>query len=95
MKKIILLITIIGVILISAITVPSKEEYTNWFVEKASSQSESGIERGLTQLVGSPIIENLTTSKNYLLFNIYETSFNEYEKVTVIGIYDHFIVLSK
>lgn len=78
-------------------TNPNKVQYAYWIKEEylTSSNSQSG---GLTEVfarfVSSSLAKEYTSSKNYVLFTVYNTKFNN-ETFKVIGVLNHFIPLQK
>lgn len=78
-------------------TNPTNVQYTNWVKEEylTSTTSDSiGLAEVFVHLAGSSLIKESTSSKNYVLFTIYDTKFyNTHFKV--VGILNHFIPLSE
>lgn len=81
-------------LLTMAITNPNKEEYTNYIKEKVIQESKGDIlVTGITMLLGKPLIENTTTTTNFILFSVFTTNIDNNE-IAFLGIFKNFIPLS-
>lgn len=87
MKKIIIALLIL---ILLAVTNPSKEDYTAWLQEKIEAKTENPIMKGVVNLFGDSIIKNATTTKNFIVFSIYDVSLNG-KKVKILGALKNFI----
>lgn len=90
MKKVIIAILIL---ILLAVTNPSKDDFSTWLKEKMQSSSENVLTKGVVSLFGSTIIENSTTSTDYILFSVYDFKLGG-KKVKIIGILHNFIPVS-
>lgn len=76
-------------------TNPTRAEYTNWVKEEylpSITMNSMRLTEVFAHFVGPSLIKEYTSSKNYVLFTIYDTKFNE-ENLKVLGILNHFIPL--
>lgn len=76
-------------------TNPTRAEYTNWVKEEylpSVTMNSMGLTEVFARFVGPSLIKEYTSSKNYVLFTIYDTKFND-ENLKVLGILNHFIPL--
>jgi hypothetical protein len=92
-KSIISTIVVLFVILIMVMTNPSKADYVNYVEENISQNGSNILEAGLINVLGAPIIDSGTISKNYLIFTIYDTNI-ENNHLIVLGICKNFLPLS-
>ncbi|WP_088041815.1 DUF4359 domain-containing protein [Bacillus sp. EAC] len=94
MKKLIVAVIIAVVLIISAQTNPTKGEFVVWAKEKLKKESKNKyIDFGL-DLLGDKLISSATTTHNYKFFSLYEVRVLN-KQVKVIGVFDHFIPISK
>lgn len=77
-------------LLVGVFTNPDKSDYINWATESIQSQSKGTLEKGFLVFFGEKIISNTTTSKNFIVFSIYNTQVDD-EKLTTIGLFNNFI----
>lgn len=82
-------------LVIMAVTNPSKADYVSWVKEKAAIKVNSPLKLGLNTFVVQPIIESSTTSNNYIFFSIYKTTFGTNNNEQVLGIFNNFIEIPK
>lgn len=87
MKKIIIALLILVLL---AVTNPSKEAYTSWLKEKVQSGTENPLAKGVVSLFGGPVIDHSTTTDNYVLFTVYTLTFGG-KTIKVLGILQNFI----
>lgn len=76
-------------------TNPTEETYVHWahtYYQKQQPTLKKGVTEVFLQVVGPTLIENATTSTNYLLFTLFETKYHN-ECLQTIGILNHFIPL--
>ncbi len=78
------------VLILLAVTNPSKEEYTAWLQEKIEAKTENSIMKGVVSLFGESIIENATTTQNFIIFSIYNVSLDG-KKIKILGVFKNFI----
>lgn len=94
-KKILIpCITILAILLLGVGTNPNKEDYVTWAKEQLMNRTDDQLEKGLISFMGEPLIKNYTTSKNFLIFSIYDTTVDDNHKVKVIGAFKNFIPIS-
>ncbi len=104
-KKFKLIIIIFALIIIAAITNPTKEEFIN-YVNEQSRSSEGDFYGIFIPTSSSKIVypagvdpdyyvehyvENITTSRNYVVFSSYKMINEEGNKVKVSGLFNNFI----
>lgn len=91
-KKIMILV--VALLVVMAITNPSKQEYISWVKEQAIVQSSSdNLEKDFITLLGSPLIDSATTTKRYIFFSIYETNWDANINFEVVGVFNLFLPL--
>jgi len=91
MKKIAILLLIL---ILFAVTNPTKEDFTAWLQEKMEAQTESPLVKGVITLFGKNIIENSTKTTNFVLFSIYDMTINN-QRIIIVGILKNFIPIYK
>lgn len=82
-----------ALILLTA-TNPSQSDYDLWASGNLSDASGNNLVKASVSLVGPPVIDQITSSKNYLLFSVYDTS-DQGVKFQTIGIFKNFIIVKK
>ncbi|WP_019416264.1 DUF4359 domain-containing protein [Paenisporosarcina sp. TG20] len=84
-KKYYFIITLLIVVLFALTSNPSKDDYVS-FVKDESND-------GLLGMITGPITDSLTTKKNYGVFSLYETKYDEKEeeKLLAVGLFNNFI----
>lgn len=88
------LIFIVILLVVMALTNPSKQEYISWVKEQAIVQSGSdNLEKDFISFFGSPFIDSATTTKRYIFFSIYETKFDANTHIEVVGALNLFLPL--
>ncbi|MBK1811527.1 DUF4359 domain-containing protein [Clostridium sp. YIM B02505] len=93
MRKIGIVISIILVLLsIATFTNPTKGDYINW-VKESSQKSHSLLEKGFIILLGDTVVNNTTTSNNFVIFSSYNTKIGS-EKIKTIGAFNNFLTIS-
>ena len=94
MKKIISLCILAIVLIVATQTNPSKAEFVDWAKEKLKVESKNKyIDLGI-DLFGEKLINSVTTKEDYVFLSLYEvTAMNK--QIKVIGIFNHFIPISK
>ncbi|USK61363.1 DUF4359 domain-containing protein [Peribacillus asahii] len=90
MKKYIISIALLIIVLFATTSNPSKADYVSFVKEEISD--EGGKFLGI---ISGPFIDTFTTKKNFGLFSLYETKFEEdEEKLLAIGLFNNFIWIS-
>ncbi|HBK69356.1 MAG TPA: hypothetical protein DDZ91_11995 [Firmicutes bacterium] len=88
--------TLVGILVCLAVLLfianPTKSNYVSWAKEQISSDSSSVFEKILTAFLGESLIENSTSTANYLLFSIFTTKWDGQE-IKVLGILRNFILI--
>ena len=95
-KFIILMTLFISCTFICISTNPSKAQYANWVKEEyltSTIMDSMGLAEVFAPFVSPGLIKEYTSSKNYVLFTIYDTKIND-KNFKVIGILNHFIPIS-
>lgn len=84
-KKYYFLITLLIVVLFALTSNPSKDDYVSFV------KDESG--DGLLGMITGPITDSFTTKRNYGVFSLYETKYDEKEeeKLLAVGLFNNFI----
>lgn len=84
------------ILVILAVTKPTKLDYVSWLKDKAVETAKPGLEfglvAGLVSLLGNTVIDMTTTSKDYYFATVYTTTYGN-EKITVLGILNNFITI--
>lgn len=88
--KVISFVLILFVLVIMAITNPTKADYVSWIKEQATRQTDNSISAGLISLFGGTLIDSETTTKNFIFFTIFTTNAENKNAVTV-GLFHNFI----
>lgn len=72
------------------LTNPSKNDYVSFVKQELVNE-----EQQFAAMIGGPIIDATTTKKNYGLFTIYKTQYNEKdrERMRAIGLFKQFVWL--
>ncbi|MDG5473150.1 DUF4359 domain-containing protein [Jeotgalibacillus sp. ET6] len=88
-------ILLIALLVIMFITKPSEERYNAWLIENISNRldEQSPMAAMGISLFGEQLIENNTEVEDYVIFNTFETKFQERE-MKFIGVFNVFIPLS-
>ncbi|MGD7045837.1 hypothetical protein [Jeotgalibacillus proteolyticus] len=88
-------VLIIALLVIMFITKPSEEKYNAWLIENISTRldEQSPMAAMGISLFGEQIIESNTVVEDYMIFNTFETKFQERE-MKFIGVFNMFIPLS-
>lgn len=82
------LVILLLVIIIFAITNPTKEQFIKYAKEQIIHEFNNNfIATGLTSLAGDSVIENSTTTTNYIIFTVFKTSIlkNDIYHLGVLG----------
>lgn len=94
MKKYIFIIIIAIVLIVSAQTNPSKNQFVVWAKEKLMKESKNQYLDFGIELLGDKLISSVTTTNNYVFFSLYEVKVLDQE-IKVIGVFNQFIPISK
>lgn len=95
LKPLIATLLLIAAAFFCLLTNPTKDAYISWahtYYQTKQTMPKKGLTEVFLQVVGPTLIENATTSTNYILFTLFETKYNN-ECLQTIGILDHFIPL--
>ncbi|SDM69492.1 DUF4359 domain-containing protein [Bacillus sp. OK048] len=97
MKRIISIILLIVIVFVLSVTNPKRSAYIKWINHEAMGQSSNIVEKGILSLAGEKVFDMGTTESDYFVFSVYKTDFSEIGlgQVTCIGIFNHFIPISK
>lgn len=88
MKKVWIFLAFILIILV--LTNPTKDDYSAWLNEKALSNSNGIIEKGITSILfNEKLISSATTTNNYVFFSTYKTATPD-EPIKYIGAFNNF-----
>lgn len=95
MKKFLFLIVIGFILVIAAMTNPTKEKFITWEKDQLKSQSNNGLVSWGIDVLGGSILNSATTGQNYVFFTIYDTKIANTSEVKVLGLFNNFIPISK
>ena len=79
------LILLIGILIITAITNPSEDQFINYLETQVSQKTNTKVEKFLNELLGKPILKTTTERKDYIFFSKFVVSTPK-DKVTYIGV---------
>lgn len=86
MRRALLVLAVVLVVL--AVTNPTRAEYIEWAKEEALASEDSGIARFLVSTLGGPVLESATEARNYVFFSLFRSG-----DALTLGILHHFIPL--
>lgn len=89
MKKYILII-VLFILVIAAITVPDKKQYTEWIKEEVKNQTNDQLVNLGVDLLGSSIFGSTSTCKNYVFLSMCKTDLGQEEKAGAIGAFNNY-----
>ncbi|MFD2115591.1 DUF4359 domain-containing protein [Paenibacillus yanchengensis] len=104
LKKSIVVIVII-LLFVAVITKPTKDDYIAWVKEELKQELNAEINKGKNKeigkqfvnlgvnMVGSFVVDNTTSCKDYLLFKVCNTNILDSKEMTALGLYNNFIRL--
>ncbi|WP_338554520.1 hypothetical protein [Paenibacillus sp. KS-LC4] len=92
MKKYTVII-VLFLLVIAAVTVPSKQQYAEWLKGHIKEESDSLIINLGVDLLGTTIIDKVSTCQSYVFLNVCTTEISKSEKITAAGIFNNFIPL--
>ncbi|RAK07107.1 hypothetical protein C8C77_11837 [Halanaerobium saccharolyticum] len=93
-KPIIITIVVLALLLLAAVTNPSRDEFINWGVAEIRSEAESDLERIFGGAVAAPMLELQTEVNDYVFFSIFTLEKSDSE-VKYLGIFNSFFTLSQ
>jgi hypothetical protein len=93
-KNLIGILFVVLIIILMAVTNPSKNAYDEWAKSQLSSTTDNSLAKGVIELIGAPIIDQATTKSNYILFSLFQTSYQG-NTIKTIGLFNNFILISK
>jgi hypothetical protein len=76
------------VLIVLAVTNPTRAEYIEWAKGEALASEDSGIARFLVSTLGGPVLESATEARNYIFFSLFRSG-----DALTLGILHHFIPL--
>lgn len=82
MKK---LIFIFGLLILLAVTNPSKSEFVAWVEQRAIEQSDGLLEKGLAYLAAEAWADSLTGTEDYIIFSTYTMLMPDGQEMTYMG----------
>ena len=94
MSKLMVLICVMFVIILMVITNPSKNDYINWIKETSITQNVNSLDKGLISLIGNPLFDSSTLSRNFILFSIYTTYISDNNDMNTMGVANNFIQIT-
>lgn len=89
---IIIIVIIMAVLIVGAVTNPSREEFISWGIEEIRSEAESDIERIFGSAFAGPILEMQTEAEDYVFFSIFTVNKSNRE-IRYLGIFNNFYIL--
>lgn len=91
-KTFLIILILLAIILI--ITNPTKQDYVDWAKQQVVNNSNTGFEKAIVYLIGDNILNDVTTTKNFVIFSLFETNIDETHNYITIGILKNFISLN-
>jgi hypothetical protein len=85
------LIFIFGLLILLAVTNPSKAEFVAWIEQRAIEQSDGLLEKGLAYLAAGTWADSLTGTENYVIFSTYTMIMPDGQEITFIGAFSKFL----
>lgn len=89
------LIIFIGLLIIMAITNPSKADFIAWVEEKGIEQSDNIIEKGITYFAAETWADSLTHESNYLFVSTYTMLMPDGLELTFLGSFNNFLPIDQ
>jgi hypothetical protein len=88
-------VIIIGFILvIAAVTNPSKEKFVIWAKDQLKGKYNNGLVNMGIEVLGDGVINSVTNSSNYVFFTVYDSKISASKDIKVLGVFNNFIPLS-
>lgn len=94
MKKILIVFVPILILIILAVSNPSKAEYVEWANKQFIGTNDNLLSK-IGSAIASPIISEATTFDNYLIFTVYKTVNIDGSVYKTLGICRNFVFISK
>ncbi|ODG91436.1 MULTISPECIES: hypothetical protein [Bacillaceae] len=94
MKKLLVIGVLAICLIISAQTNPSKGEFVTWAKDQLKLESKNKYLDFGIDLLGEKLISKVTTKKDYVFFSVYEVKALD-KDIKVVGLFNHFIPISK
>ncbi|WP_434579173.1 hypothetical protein [Thermoanaerobacterium thermosaccharolyticum] len=88
------LIILLLLTIILAVTNPTKQDYIDWAKQTVVNNSNSNFEKAFVDLIGGSILNDVTTTKNFVIFSLFETNIDGTQKYITVGILKNFILLN-
>lgn len=88
------LIILLFLTIILAVTNPTKQDYIDWAKQAVVNNSNSNFEKAFVDLIGGSILNDVTITKNFVIFSLFETNIDETQKYITVGILKNFISLN-
>jgi len=79
------------VLILAALTVPSKTQYVDWTKEQLKKKSDSKLINFGVDLLGSPLLNSTSSCRNYLVASRCTSNFGELGRISAIGIFNQYI----
>jgi hypothetical protein len=83
-------VIIFGLLILLAVTNPSKADFVAWAEQQAVEQSDGLIEKGLAYLAAGTWADSLTNTKDYLIVSTYTMLMPNGEEMTFVGVLGKF-----
>ena len=87
-------VAVISALVLLTATNPSQSDYDLWAAENLSDLSGNSLVKASVSIIGPPVIDQITASRNCVLFSVYDTGYQGVEFQT-IGIFKKFIIVKK
>jgi hypothetical protein len=85
----------IGLVVLLLATNPQRADYVGWLKEEAVQEESNGVVvKGAITLLGDWLIGSSTTSRDFGIFSVYKTKFDESTTITSLGIFNRFVILN-
>jgi hypothetical protein len=82
------------VVILMAITNPTKQEYISWFKDELKKESEYDLLDWGIEWFAPNLIDGATMASDYVLFSIYKTNIQNDIVITTLGLFKNFIPIS-
>lgn len=79
------------VLVLLAVTNPTKENFVEWVVKEASEEADSEWVAAGIDLLGGPIIKNATTQQDFIFVSVFNLGIGT-EKVSFLGLGKSFFI---
>ncbi len=84
-------------IITAIVTNPTQEQFSNYSKDQLSEQLNPGqnaVGDALISVIGKPILTEMTTATDYVLFSLYEINVGSDETLKFLGAFNHFLPLN-